>query len=41
LGYKAKLLPGELPVLSFFFSSQITFLLTMIVYWTVFHGRLI
>ena len=38
LGYKAKLVPGELPVLNFFFSGQVTFLLTMIVYWVVFHS---
>jgi hypothetical protein len=41
LGYKAKLAPGELPVLNFFLSSQATFLLAMIFYWTAFHGSLI
>jgi hypothetical protein len=38
LGYKAKLEPGELPILNFFFSGQVTFLLTMVVYWVVFHS---
>ena len=41
LGYRAKLAPGELPILNFFFCSQVTFLLAMIIYWTVFHGTLI
>ena len=38
LGHKSKLLPGEVPILKFFFSSQVTFLLTMVVYWLVFHA---
>src|SRR5208283_2191590 len=38
LGYKAKLESGELPILNFFFSGQITFLLTMVIYWGVFHS---
>jgi hypothetical protein len=41
LGHKSKLLPGEVPILKFFFCSQVTFLLTMIVYWVVFHVGLI
>jgi len=39
LGDKAKLVPGELPILNFFFSGQVTFLLAMIIYWVVFQGR--
>jgi hypothetical protein len=35
LGHKSKLLPGELPILTFFFSSQVTFLLMMVGYWSV------
>ena len=35
LGHKSKLLPGELPILTFFFSSQVTFLLMMVAYWSV------
>jgi hypothetical protein len=41
LGYKSKLRPGELPILNFFFCSQITFLLAMVIYWTLFHGATI
>lgn len=41
LGYKAKLAPGELPILNFFFSGQVTFLLTMVVYWVVFRSPMI
>ncbi len=36
---KSKLLPGEVPILRFFISSQVTFLLTVVVYWLVFHSR--
>ncbi|MGO8789978.1 MAG: hypothetical protein ACLQVL_21690 [Terriglobia bacterium] len=39
LGYKSKLLSGELPILNFFFSGQVTFLLTMVIYWVVFHSQ--
>ena len=38
---KLKLLPGEVPIVKFFFSSQVTFLLAMVVYWLVFHSRAI
>jgi hypothetical protein len=41
LWHKSKLLPGEVPILKFFISSQVTFLMTMVVYWLVFHGVLI
>lgn len=41
LGHKSKLLPGEVPALKFFFSSQVTFLLTIVAYWSVFHLGLI
>jgi transposase-like protein len=41
LGRKSMLPPGEVPILSFFFSSQVTFLLTMLTYWSVFHLGLI
>jgi len=41
LGYKSKLHPGELPILNFFFCTQVTFLLAMIIYWGFFHGALI
>jgi hypothetical protein len=41
LGHRSKLLPGEVPILKFFFTSQVTFLLTIVVYWLLFHGRLI
>ena len=41
LGRKSMLPPGEVPILRFFFSSQVTFLLTMLAYWSVFHHRLI
>lgn len=41
LAYKAKLEPGELPILNFFFSGQVTFMLTMVVYWVVFHSAAI
>ncbi len=37
LGHKSKLPPGEIPILGFFISSQVTFLLTTVVYWLVFH----
>jgi hypothetical protein len=35
LGKKSKLEPAEVPTLTFFFSSQVTFLLMMIGYWSV------
>jgi hypothetical protein len=35
LGKKSKLLRGEIPILTFFFSSQIAFLLMMVAYWSV------
>jgi len=35
---KSKLVPGEVPILKFFISSQVTFLTAMVVYWLVFHG---
>jgi hypothetical protein len=41
LGHKSKFLPGEIPILRFFFYSQVTFLLTMVVYWSVFRLGLI
>ena len=41
LGHNAKVLPGELPALNFFLSSQVTFLLTVLLYWLIFRGRLI
>jgi len=37
LGRNAKVQPGELPILSFFLSSQVTFLLAMLLYWLAFH----
>lgn len=36
LRHKSKLPPGEVPILRFFFSSQVTFLLIMVAYWWVF-----
>jgi hypothetical protein len=41
LGHKSKFLPGEIPILRFFFYSQITFLLTIVVYWSAFRLGLI
>ena len=41
LGRKSTLPPGEVPILRFFFSSQITFLLTMLAYWSAIRHRLI
>jgi hypothetical protein len=41
LGRKSELLAGEIPTLKFFYFSQITFLLTMGVYWLVFRPGLI
>jgi hypothetical protein len=38
LGQKSRLLPGEIPILRFFLFSQVTFLLTIVVYWLVFHS---
>jgi hypothetical protein len=38
---QSKLLPGEVPILRFFISSQVTFLLTVAIYWLVFHSRAI
>jgi hypothetical protein len=35
LGHKSKFLPGEIPILRFFFYSQVTFLLAVAVYWSV------
>jgi hypothetical protein len=35
LGKKSKLLPEEIPILTFFFSSQVTFLLMMVGYWSI------
>ena len=41
LAQKSKSLPQEIPILSFFFYSQVTFLLTMVVYWPAFHFGLL
>lgn len=41
LDHKSNLLPGEVPILKFFFTSQVTFLSTMVVYWLIFPTRLI
>ena len=41
LARRSNLPPGEIPLLKFFFSSQIAFMLTLVVYWVVFHGVLI
>jgi hypothetical protein len=41
LAYKSKLLPGEIPIQRFFFTSQITFLLTIVVYWAVKYAALV
>ena len=38
LGKRSKLLPGEVPILRFFLSGQVTCMLTIIVYWLVFHS---
>jgi len=35
LGKKSELEPGEVPILTFFFFSQVTFLLMMVGYWSV------
>ncbi len=40
LGHKSKLPPGEVPILRFFFCSQVTFLLIMVAYWSVFRSGL-
>lgn len=41
LGHKSRLPPGEVPILSFFISSQVTFLLTIVVYWMAYRFGLI
>ena len=38
LARRSNLPSGEIPVLKFFFSSQVTFMLVVVIYWVVFHG---
>jgi hypothetical protein len=38
---QSKLRAGEVPILRFFISSQVTFLVTVAVYWMFFHSRVI
>jgi hypothetical protein len=38
LGQKSKLMPGEIPIVRFFITGQVTFMLTIAVYWVVFHS---
>lgn len=35
---KSGLQAGEVPIIKFFFSSQVTFLLVVTIYWVVFHS---